>query len=158
MKKTKEFNKMEHRSLDWCMHNSWRILCVLWKDKQPVLLISTSATPTGYLCILVDIVPRRSGVICNQILTLPVLVQCTTHIQGVDVANQYRAAYSSQTWLHKWWHRIWYFLLDMTEVNMYMLYMQLKKEGRWQGKRMTHLQFKTQLCEALLESELDCER
>jgi hypothetical protein len=33
---------------------------------------------------------------------------------------------------------------------MYMLYVQLKKEGRWKEKWMTHLQFKTQMCEALL--------
>ena len=31
-----------------------------------------------------------------------------------------------------------------------MLYVQLKKEGRWKGKCMTHLQFKTQMYETLL--------
>jgi hypothetical protein len=38
----------------------------------------------------------------------------------------------------------------MTNVNMYMLYVQLKKDGRSEKKQMTHLQFKIEMCEALL--------
>ena len=57
LKKTKEFNKMKQRSIDWCIYNSQGILCDLWKNKRPILLISTSATPIGFPCFPIDIVP-----------------------------------------------------------------------------------------------------
>jgi hypothetical protein len=54
MRRTKEFNKMDQGSLDWRMHESRGISSVLWKNKQMVLLISTSAIPIGFPCVLVD--------------------------------------------------------------------------------------------------------
>jgi hypothetical protein len=39
-------------------------------------------------------------------------------MRGVDVSDQLQASYSYQVRSHKWWHRIFYFLLDMTIVNI----------------------------------------
>jgi hypothetical protein len=67
--------------------------------------------------------PRRNGAIRKPILTSPMHLEYTTHMKGVDVVDQLWASYNSQTWSHKWWHRIFYFLLDMTIVNLYILYL-----------------------------------
>lgn len=43
-------------------------------------------------------------------------------MRGVDVADQMRGAYTSQVRSHKWWHRLFYFLLDTSVVNSYVIY------------------------------------
>lgn len=40
---TKEFNKNVHGTLDWSMHDSKKLSCIVWKDKKLVLLLSIYA-------------------------------------------------------------------------------------------------------------------
>jgi hypothetical protein len=47
LKDTKSFKRVPQGTLDWRMHESRRISCVLWKNKRPVLLISTHSIPAG---------------------------------------------------------------------------------------------------------------
>jgi hypothetical protein len=70
----------------------------------------------------------------------------------VDVADQLCASYSCQTRSHKWWHQVFFFLVDTTIVNMYILYLAHLQQQRVPQRPMTHLQFKLQLCEALLQN------
>jgi hypothetical protein len=95
----------------------------MWKDKCPVLLIFTHALPVGFPCIPVDKVPRRNGSMRDMDPTSSMLVEYTTFMRSVDVADQIRALYSSQCHSHKWWHRIFWAILDITEVNMYIMYL-----------------------------------
>ena len=63
-------------------------------------------------------------------------------------------SYSSQVWSYKWWHHIFFFLLDLTMVNMYIIYLHCLQNvdcSRAQQTPMTHLQFKIGLCDALLK-------
>jgi hypothetical protein len=134
------------------MHDSCTIRSVLWKDKHHVLLISTHARPiqAPYEKPVVT-APRRQGATRINIQTSLVLLEYTTDMRGVDVADQLRASYSAQVRSHKWWHRIFFFLLDMTVVNMYIIYVECVKNLWVPRLPMTHLQFKMGLCEALLE-------
>jgi hypothetical protein len=123
----------------------------MWKDKCPVLLISTHANPIRFPCVPRNEVPRRNGLVREKIPTSPMLLEYTTFMRGVDVADQLWASYSSLTRSHKWWHRIFFSLLDITEVNMYIMYMHRCKQGPTLVTHpLTYLQFKTKLCEALL--------
>jgi hypothetical protein len=88
------------------MHESRDISCVMWKDKCPVLLISNHAMPVGFPCVPRDEVPRRNGVTQEFIPTSLVLREYTTYMRGVDVADQLRALYSSQTRSHRLWYCI----------------------------------------------------
>ena len=107
------------------MHESRGIRSVLWKDKRPLLLISTHAQPIGFPCKPMDVVPRRNGAICEDIQSSPMQKEYTTYMHGINVADQLRVLYSCQVWSHKWWHHIFYFLLDMTIVNMYIMYLSI---------------------------------
>jgi hypothetical protein len=104
--------------------------------------------PIGFPCVPVPTVPRRNGAVREDIITSPMHLEYTTHMRGVDVADQLRASYSTQNLTHKWWHRIFFFLLDMTVVNMFIIY--LAKCKRRSQKLVNHLQFWVKLCEALV--------
>jgi hypothetical protein len=109
------------------------------------------AMPVGFPCVPHDEVPRRNGATRDFIPTSLMLREYTTYMRGVDVTDQLRASYSSQTRSHKWWHRIFWFLIDMTLVNMYIMYLSRAAERPNPiSQPMTHLQFKTALVEALL--------
>jgi hypothetical protein len=151
LKNTRAWKRCGEGHIEWAMHESREISCVMWKDKRPVLLISTHAIPIGFPCMPVDTVPRKHGAIREKVPTSPVLLEYTTFMRGVDVADQLRASYSSQTRSHKWWHWIFWAMLDVTEVNMYIMYLARCKEGPNPVRRpMNHLEFKVALCKALL--------
>jgi hypothetical protein len=152
LKDTKSFKRSSQGTTEWRMHSSRSISCVMWKDKRPVLLNSTHARPIQPPCErLIITVPRRNGSVRENIQTSPILLEYTTDMRGVDVADQLRASYSCQVWSHKWWHRIFFFLLDMTIVNMYIVYLAHVTYSRSPRTPMIHLQFKVGLCEALLD-------
>jgi hypothetical protein len=123
LKNTKAWRRCDQGHIEWAMHESRCLSCMMWKDKRPVLLISTHANPIGFPCMPHDEVPRRNGPVREKIPTSPMLIEYTTFMRGVDVADQLRASYSSQSRSHKWWHRIFFALLDITEVNTYIMYL-----------------------------------
>ena len=73
-------------------------------------------------------------------------------MRGVDVADQLRASYSTQDRTHKWWHRVFFFLLDMTSVNMYVIYVAKCKSHSPPKEPLTHLQFMEELCKAMTKN------
>jgi hypothetical protein len=94
------WNGVEQGTLEWRMHNSNKIACVMWKDKRPVLLISTHAIPIQAPCIhpkFLTSVPRRNGPVRELVHTSPIHLEYTTRMRGVDVVDQLRALYSCQT-------------------------------------------------------------
>jgi hypothetical protein len=123
LKNTKTWIRCNQGHIEWAMHNSRLLSCLMWKDKCPVFLISTHANPIGFPCMPRDEVPRRNGAVRENIPTSPMLLEYTTFMRGVDVADQLRASYSLQSRSHKWWHRIFFALLDITEVNIYVMYL-----------------------------------
>ena len=94
---------------------------------------------------------RRSGVVRHDVPTSPVLLEYTRYMRGVDVTDQLRASYSSQTQSHKWWHRIFWFLMDTSIVNAYILYLDFYSCGPNPQRLHIHLGFKSRLCQQLLE-------
>jgi hypothetical protein len=108
LKNTGAFKNVPQGTLEWRMHETRKMACVLWKDKKPVLLLSTHAIPIGYPCMPVPTVPRRNGAERENIMTSPVHLEYTTHMRGVDVADQLRASYSTQNRTHKWLYRIFF--------------------------------------------------
>jgi hypothetical protein len=126
----------------------WNGRCT--KDKKTVLLLSTHAIPIRYPCMLMPTMPRRNGADREDVLTSLMHLEYTTHMWGMDVTYQLHALWSTQNRTHKWWHQVFFFLLDMTVVNMFIIYLaEYKKRSQ---KPVSHLQFKIKLCEALLQN------
>jgi hypothetical protein len=129
LKNTKAWRRCDQGHTEWAMHDSRCKSCVMWKDKCPVLLLSIHANPIGFPCVPCDEVPRWNGVVREKIPTSPMLLEYTTYTRGVDVADQLQASYSSQSRSHKWWHRVIFALLDISEVNTYIMYLDRYKQG-----------------------------
>jgi hypothetical protein len=146
---TKEFKKHAQGELDWAMHESRKMCAVIWKDKQPVLLLSRHAPPITAGAPMDCTVPRHNGATRPEIPTSPVLKEYTKNMHGVDVADHLRGNYSSLTRTHKWWHRVFHFLLDMSTVNMYIMYLEILQKLGKSHEAITHLQFRHGLCQAL---------
>jgi hypothetical protein len=109
LKNTKAFRRSSQGTTKWQMHRSRSISCVMWKDKKPVLPISTHARPIQLPCEKpITTIPRCNGAVRENIQTSPVLHEYTTDMRGIDVADQLWASYSCQVRSHKWWHRIFF--------------------------------------------------
>ena len=93
----------------------------LWMDKKPVLLLSTHALPRSlaekplYVWRLVDGAKEK-------IPTTSIHLEYTKDMRGVDVADQLRGAYSLLSKSHKWWHRVFDFLLDTAFINSWIVH------------------------------------
>ena len=96
-----------------------------------MLLLSTHALPIGLSSMYPPLeVPRRSGALRHQIPTPSILLEYTTYMRGVDVADQLKSSYTAVSRSHKWWHKIFNGLLDISMVNMYIMYLDRCKQGR----------------------------
>jgi hypothetical protein len=133
------------------MHDSRKIGEVMWKDKKSVFMLSTHALPMAFPCEIVE-VPRRCGSVKNMIKTSPIHKEYTTYMRGVDVADQLRGSYSCQVRSHKWWHRLFYFLIDTTVVNMWILHKTILKQHDRPKDVLTHFKFIMSLCKSLTKN------
>jgi hypothetical protein len=138
-------------TLEWRMHDDCKMSSVMWKDKKPVLLISTHARPVAFPCEIVE-VPRRVGAVRKKIKTSPMHLQYTTHMRGVDVADHVRTNYFSTGRSHKWWHRLWDFLVDTSISNMWIIHKTALTASNSGKNILNHFQFVMSMCKALTKN------
>jgi hypothetical protein len=125
MRKIKEFKRRTQGDLEWFMHESRKMCSVLWKDKMPVLLLSTHAPPITSGDPDDCTVPRREGSRRSNIRISSVLQEYITHMRGVDVADHLRGNYSCRTRIHKSWRKVFFFLWDLSITNMYIMCLEI---------------------------------
>jgi hypothetical protein len=110
--------------IDYHMHKERQVCCIVWKDKQVVVLLSTHAQPISEARVR-EFVWRKIGGKNKKVITGPMYLQYTRNMRGVGTADQLRGAYSSLTRSHKWWHRLFFFMLDTTVSNMWIIHSDL---------------------------------
>jgi hypothetical protein len=128
------------------MHQEGKVCCTVWKDKQPVVLLSThaEAVPLPSKC---QFVWRKFGGRRKKVRTGPMHLQYTRNMRGVDTADQLRGIYSCMTRLHKWWHRLFFYMLDTIVANMWIIHSNL---SFWfLHEPLTHMAFQLQLAKNL---------
>jgi hypothetical protein len=79
--------------IDYRMHRERKVCCMVWKDKQPVVLLSTHASPISEPGVR-DFVRRKIRGKKKKVRTGPMLLQYTRNMRGVDTADQLRGVYS----------------------------------------------------------------
>ena len=85
-----------------------------WHDKRDVSIISTNCSP-----LAADVVVSRQ----NQDVSKPAVVdKYNKHMGGVDLADQLRQHYSIGRSSYKWYRYIFWFLMDISISNSFLLF------------------------------------
>ena len=113
-----------------------------------MLLLSTHANPLSTDSSNPETVPRRVSGVKKDIPTSPVHKAYTQWMRGVDVSDQLRGEYSCQVRSHKWWHRLFFFMIDTTRVNSWIIHKSLSK--RVAKRPLEHVDFTLALANALM--------
>ena len=127
------------------------LLATAWHDKKTVNLLSTTQEDPQ----LTTTVRRKQKDGTTKDVPCPMVVrEYTTHMNGVDRADQLRAAYSLGRKSVKWWKYLFWFCVDVTICNSFIL---MKESADHQittskGKRRerTQLEFRQALAKFLI--------
>ena len=111
-----------------------------WHNKRDVSVLSSNCSP-----LAVDVVVNRR----NQQVSKPAVVdQYNKHMGGVDLADQLRKYYTVGRSSFKWYRYLFWFLIDVSICNSFILYNHHKLE-QGQGK-VKQLNFRTNLAKQLI--------
>eukprot|EP00456_Euglypha_rotunda_P053094 TRINITY_DN42825_c0_g1_i3.p1 TRINITY_DN42825_c0_g1~~TRINITY_DN42825_c0_g1_i3.p1 ORF type:complete len:287 (-),score=-7.87 TRINITY_DN42825_c0_g1_i3:91-888(-) len=124
-------------------HIYWQdgnLVATIWQDKKAVRLLSTCCKPEG-----TDSVKRRRGSQGQiQLSCPPCLKLYTRYMGGVDRSDRLVRTYSVSRRSKKWWYRLFYYLLDTSIANSFILY-----HNSSNHQKITELEFVKQLSLAL---------
>jgi hypothetical protein len=98
----------------WCMNTC----ALIWMDSKPVFLLTTAYNPIDPNATAGRWVGRNRV----EFPTSPVLLQYQMFMWDVDIVDQQRQEYSVLLQSHKWWHKVFLFILDSWILNCYILY------------------------------------
>jgi len=101
-----------------------------------------------FSCKVVQVL-RRVGVSIHEIPTSLGHLEYITYMHGVDVVDQLYGSYSCQMYSHKWWNHLFYFLIDTSVVNMWILHKEFLKRKGCEDESLSHFNFIVELCKAL---------
>ena len=99
--------KQDFGWIDYRMHEERKVRCMVWKDKQPVVLLSTHAEPIPQLGER-PFIWHKIGGKKKKVWTGSMHLQYTKNMRDVDTADRLRTVYSSLTQSHKWWHCVFF--------------------------------------------------
>lgn len=101
------------------------VSAVKWMDNKPVHFLSNFLSPKETTTI-----DRKKRDGSKEKVSCPQVVEMYNKIMGgVDRFDQLLERYSIGRRANKWWHRIFYYLLDMAIVNAYIL-MKINKRSK----------------------------
>lgn len=110
---------------------SGNLAAVKWQDSKPVTLLTTAVSPKD-----VTTVKRKNKDGSRETVYCPNVVDLyNRYMGGVDKFDQKKERYAIGRRSVKWWHRIFYFLIDLAIVNSYILY-QISR--RSQGDQLSY--------------------
>lgn len=114
-------------------------------DNKPVCMLSTLHCPTDATSVL-----RRNKDGSRNEIPCPKVVKVFNEIMGgVDRFDQLRERYAIGRRSVKWWHRIFYYLIDLAIVNSFILYKESQKTSN--SKPCDQLSFRLRLAKQLID-------
>ena len=91
--------------------------CLVWKDNRCVPFVNTISTPGQE-----ETVQRRAKDGSRQSVKCPTSVKLyNPFMGGVDISDARRKSYSCSRRSKRWWMRLFYFLVDISVVNSYII-------------------------------------
>ena len=120
-----------------------KVLCLKWKDKRDVLLLSTIHDDVAMVDIL-----RRSRTVAGGVERIQkpkVIDDYNQHMGGVDQSDQLVMYYGYAHRQTKWWKRVLFHLVDLSLVNASILYNSVNE------KKLTQMEFRIEVAKGLLK-------
>ena len=94
-----------------------KVECLVWKDNRCVPFVNTISTPGQE-----ETVQRRAKDGSRQSVKCPTSVKLYNQFMGgVDTSDARRKSYSCSRRSKRWWMRLFYFLVDISVVNSYII-------------------------------------
>ena len=114
---------------------------LVWKDNKALAFINTVRPPDSFTTV-----NRKNKDGTRRQVPCPESVKSYNKFMGgVDLADARRKTYTCSCRSKKWWHRIFYYLVDTAVVNSFILF----NEGSHYAKR-TQKEFVIELTEQLM--------
>lgn len=125
--------------------SDWRVseegLFILkWMDKKPILFLSNFHQPDE-----ATISRKKKDGTKEDFPCFTVVKDYNVHMGYVDKADMLKSCYQIDRKSLKWWHRIFWHLLDVTIVNAYIIFIQ-----RGEGQQLTLKEFKIAVSNGLV--------
>jgi hypothetical protein len=127
-----------------------RKVAAKWQDKRAVHFLSTADDAAE----TTQVKRKKKDGSCVKVDCLTVVDQYNKNMNGVDHADQLRNEYPTYRKSKKWWHSLFWFLVDISICNLFILmkesmFHQMKtKSGK--AKPRTMLSFRMQLAKQLI--------
>lgn len=87
-----------------------------WFDSKPLSFLSTSGNPVGQASAFCWLAGTR-----QEIPTSPQQAEYQEHMRGVDLIDHMRQDYTIQFHSRKWWHKLFFFAVDSSLQNAWVL-------------------------------------
>ena len=125
---------------------SGNLVATMWRDKRVVSLLSSNTPPEPEIHAVQQVVRgRRKRVVPEEHMKKPdVITVYNSGMNGVDVNDQYRSYYPPGTTSRKWWKFLFWFFLNLSIVNAFILEKVAGKKNRRQ------LDFRRELAKLLI--------
>lgn len=120
----KEDKDLERGQSDWRISKDG-IVFLKWKDRKGVLFLSNHHNPT-----ILGTVSRKMKDGSTEEISCPILVKDYNSNMGfVDKMDMLKSIYEVSRKSKKWWHRIFFYFLDIALVNSFILFKK-RSEGK----------------------------
>ena len=128
-KLNQELQRGEHKSVIVSTENG-AVECLAWKDKKVVTMLNTDCNPNN-----TTNVKRKGRDGQSTLVSCPESVKMYNKFMGgVDLADARWKTYSCSRRSKKWWHRLFYYLVDVSVVNSYILLSESPQCASWTQK------------------------
>lgn len=118
--KLKEDSKLKRGESDWATSDTG-LSVVKWKDKRSVHVLSNFHDPTQ----VVDVKRKEKDGSISMVPCPKMVVDYNMDMNCVDKFDQMKSTYEIDRKSHKPWHRIFWYFVDASVVNAYLIYKQL---------------------------------
>ena len=120
IKQKEKLDRGEHR-----FQTNGQIAAIKWQDRKPVTVLSTGFNPSSVVKI-----NRKNKDGTKSELSCPTAIAWYNKVMGgVDHFDQFRERYAIGRRSLKWWHRIFFYLIDLAIVDAFLLWSVDKRNG-----------------------------
>ena len=107
------------RAMQVHMHRGMEMDALHWHDTKGMYFLSTTTNPVQLYGV--DVI-KTSGGDKKSVPTSPIQLMYSKYMRGIDIQDQVWGSFSIQIYTKKWWYRFFFFYLDTTLTNAYLMH------------------------------------